>query len=404
MAVDGRPGSEPLRLGYIPLTDCAPLVVALEQGLFRDEGLEVVLSREASWANIRDKVQLGALDGAHMLAPLPLASTLGAAGPPRPMAVPLTLSLNGNTITLAESLCREMQACAGPDEWCYPVPARLLAPVLQARRREGRPRLRFAMVFPFSSHNYQLRYWLAAGGIDPDHDVDLVVIPPQFMAANLDAGRIDGFCAGEPWGSQAVARGLGRILVTSYEVWNNGAEKVLAVTDAWAERHPAELQALVRALLRAGRWLDEPDNRPQAARLLAGYVQADVELLARALAGVLTRAAGEAPCSEPDFLVFHRYCAGFPWCSHGLWYARQMQRCGQVSCPEERLIEAVERTFRTDLYRCAAAGLGWPVPERDWKKEGAHPAAWTLEAAGGAIPMGPDRFLDGLAQPEPAAG
>lgn len=400
--IDRRQRNEPLRLGFIPLTDCAPLVVAEEQGLFRDEGLAVVLSRESSWANIRDKVQLGALDGAHMLCPMPLAASLGAGGPPRPMVAPITLNLNGNTITLAEGLCRQLGLPERGDEGGYPVSARRLQGVVRERARRGAQRLRFAMVFPFSSHNYQLRYWLAAGGIDPDRDVELVVIPPQFMASNLEVGRIDGFCAGEPWGSLAVARGLGRVAVTSYEIWNNGAEKVLAVTRDWAERHPEDLQALVRALARAGRWLDEPGNRAPAARWLARpeYVHADSEVLGAALQGRLRRAPGDVGRATPDFFVFHRYAANFPWHSHGLWYARQMRRWGQVDSDEGTLQAAVEATYRPDLYRAALAGMGWPVPAQDWKREGTHPGPWALSGSDGDIPMGPDRFLDGAAEPE----
>lgn len=391
-----RAAPQALRLGYIPLTDCAPLAVAAEHGHFAAEGLQVRLCREPSWANIRDKVQLGALDAAHMLAPMPLAATLGVDGPPRAMIVPMVLNLNGNAITLATPIHERMTALDPEAMAERPTSARALAAVIAGRRARGERALRLATVYPFSTHNYQLRYWLAAAGIDPDRDVRLRVVPPPLMAAQLEAGRIDGYCVGEPWNSVAVRAGLGRTVITSYELWNNGQEKVLGVTADWAAAHPGALQALLRALLRACRWLDRRGNRAAAARLLVegGYVDAPQPVLAAALTGGF-RYRREGPDSGvDDLLVFHRYAANFPWRSQALWYASQMARWGQVP-PGTDLITAVARSHRPDLFRQAAAGLGYACPQTDHKPEGEHDGAWLLDSGDTVIPMGPDRFFDG---------
>lgn len=387
-----------LRLGFIPLTDCAPLAVARELGFFEEQGLSVTLSREASWANIRDKVQLGALDGAHMLSPMPLAGTLGIAGPCRPMVTAFNLNLNGNAITVSSRLYERMRRVAPAALERRPVTADALRQVIEADRRAGAPVTTFAMVFPVSSHNYQLRYWLASAGIDPDRDVRIVVIPPQFVTANLECGRIDGFCVGEPWNSLAVTGGIGRSLITSYEIWNNGPEKVFSVTEDWARRHPATHLAVLRALLQACRWLDEPGNRPIAARLLSRpeYVDVPEPVLAETLLGRFKEGSGGPVRKLPDFMVFSRYGANFPWRSHGLWFGLQMMRWGQFQ-DYSRLETAVARTYRPDIYRQAADPMGLSMPRDDWKTEGQHGREWLLRAAKDPIPMARDCFFDGRA-------
>ncbi|MBA1148791.1 ABC transporter substrate-binding protein [Ectothiorhodospiraceae bacterium WFHF3C12] len=387
-----------LRLGIIPLTDCAPLVVARELGFFAEQGLDVTLSREASWANIRDKVQLGALDGAQMLGPMPLAGSLGVAGPRKPMVTAFNLSLNGNAITVSrrlhERMCRRDPRAMAQ----RPVTAEALRQIIETDRLAGAPPLTFAMVFPVSNHNYQLRYWLASAGIDPDRDVRIIVIPPQFVASNLECGRIDGFCVGEPWNSYAVSRGIGCSLITSYEIWNNGPEKVFAVTEEWAARHPATHRAVLLALLRACRWLDEPDNRRTAARLLARpeYVGVPESVLTPTLVGRFRDGLDNTVRYLPDFMVFSRYGANFPWRSHGLWFGLQMMRWGQIGDYSE-LEGAVQRTYRPDIYRDAAEAAGLSVPEKDWKTEGLHAQEWLLKAARYPIRMATDRFFDGRA-------
>jgi len=327
-----------LRLGFVPLNDAAPLVVAREKGFFRAEGLGVELSREVSWATIRDKVAAGALDAAHMLSPIPIACTLGLGGEPQPMIAPLALNLNGSAVTLARRLLPAPVAAARDA-------ATALAAVIAARRAAGAPPPTFAVVFPYSMHNYLLRYWLANAGIDPEQDVRITVAPPSRMAGKLAAGELDGFCAGQPWNTLAVDQGVGVIATRASETWRDGPEKVLGVTTAWAERRPEALQALLRAVLRAAAWADAPDNRRELAQILSQpqYVGVDGRLI-------------EASLPET---AFHRGGANAPLPAHAGWALSQMVRWGQA--PGGLDIAAVaRRVYRPDLYDEAAAALGLP--------------------------------------------
>ncbi|TAN78453.1 MAG: nitrate ABC transporter substrate-binding protein, partial [Magnetospirillum sp.] len=267
-----------LKLGLVPLIDAAPLVVAKERGFFAEVGLEVELSREASWASIRDKVAVGALDGAQMLAPLPLAMTLGLSAIRVPMVAGMALNLGGNTITLANALWERMDHAA-------PSSAAALKAVIEADKALGLPPMTFATVYPFSPHAAELRLWMEAGGIDTERDVRLVVVPPPQMIAYLSAGNISGYCVGEPWGSLAVRLGLGHIAATSREIFAGRLEKVFAVTRDWADRHPETHAAVLEALIGAARWCDE--NRCELAELLAQphYLNAPVDALMAPLLG-----------------------------------------------------------------------------------------------------------------------
>jgi len=382
-----------LSLGFIPLTDCAPLVAAQEKGFFREQGLRVSLSRESSWANIRDKVSVGMLDGAQMLAGMPLAAACGLEVS-APLVTALNLDLNGNAITVSHTLYRELLDTKEPALTTPLGSARALKQMIEERRATGDKPLVFAMVSPVSSHNYLLRYWMATAGIDPDRDLSLTVVPPPHMVNYLRAGVISGFCVGEPWNTEAVQTGLGRTLVTSYDLWNNHPEKVLGVTRGWAAAHPNTHQALLRALLQAGAWLDRPDNRREICALLSQgrYVNCPEEVLAQSMTGTFRYAADAEPLARPDFNVFHRYAAGFPWCSHALWLLTQMVRWRQLRKPI-KLAALAESVYRPDLYRQAAAALGLEAPVRDYKVEGIHAGTWgTVEGAG--LELGPDLFFD----------
>jgi NitT/TauT family transport system ATP-binding protein/nitrate/nitrite transport system substrate-binding protein len=335
-------GQARLTLGFVPLNDAAPLVVALERGFFAGEGLEVALSREVSWATVRDKVAAGALDGAHMLAPITLACTLGLGlgGDPQPMIAPMALNRGGAAFTLSRRLTVGFES--GEPK------AAALARVIAERRAAGDPPPVFAVVFPYSMHNYLLRYWLAEAGIDPDRDVRITVAPPSRMASRLAAGELDGFCAGEPWNAVAEDEGVGEVAVRAFEIWRDGPEKVLGVKAEWASANPDVLQRLLRALLRAAAWSDEPENRSQLARLLARpeYVDAASDSIARSL-----------PTTR-----FHQNGANAPLTAHAGWQLSQMIRWGQA--PREIDVRAVaERVYRLDLYNRAAAELGWPPAE-----------------------------------------
>ncbi|MFO1080519.1 MAG: CmpA/NrtA family ABC transporter substrate-binding protein [Reyranellaceae bacterium] len=349
-----------LKVGFIPIIDCAAIVLAEELGAYERQGLEVEIRREVSWANVRDKLALGVLDASHILAPLPLAQTLGVDSVSVPMISAMTLHVNGNALTLSESLWREIEAAVPELASARPLDPRALAAVVAARRAAGQPPLVLASVFPYSVQTYMLRLWLTAGGLDPDRDVRLTVVPPPHTVAHLSGGVIDGYCVGEPWNQQSEALGIGRIALTGPDLWRGMPEKVLGVTEAWAERHPETLKALIKALLEACQWLDEPGNRAEAARLLSSprYLNTPAEVMARTLA-------------RPGFHVFHADAANFPWRSHAEWFLRQMMRWNQA--PAEIDVTAVaDRVYRTDLYRAAAREMGIDCPEIDRLPAGGH--------------------------------
>jgi nitrate/nitrite transport system ATP-binding protein len=384
-----------LSLGFIPLTDCAPLIVAREKGFFARRGLFVELSRESSWANIRDKVCTGMLDGAQMLAAMPLASAVDDRHC-QPMVTALSLDLNGNAITVSRELYGRMLATGEDDLDTARGSARALRQVIEQDRAASRPKLTFAVVYPESSHNYLLRYWMADAGIDPDADVRLTVVPPPQVGHYLRAGLIAGYCVGEPWNTHAVSQGLGRTLITSHDIWNNHPEKVFAVTRTWAQSNPNTHQAVVTALLEACVWLDDPVNRRETCELLSQgrYVNAPVEILEKSLMGTLQFSSDEQPRAAPDYNVFHRYAANFPWRSHALWFLSQMVRWGQLEAIIDH--DAIANTvYRPDVFRAAAAALRLPCPETDYKIEGLHESGWTLAHGEETLAMGPDLFMDG---------
>lgn len=388
--------SNDLRLGFIPLNDAGPLVAAKELGLFEAEGLRVELSREASWANIRDKVAVGALDGGHMLAPMTLAASIGVGGERTPMTVPMSLNLNGSAVTVSTALAEALRAIDPEGMAARPRSAASLARLIAARRAFGERPLTFAVVFPYSMHAYELRYWLASSGIDPDRDIRLVVVPPPRMGERLKAGDIDGFCVTAPWNALAVSQGDGEILVYASDIWRMGPDKVFGVTRAWSEANPEALQAVMRALLRAAAWADEPANRSDLAAMLAqpSYVDAPEAVVRQSLVGSPPYAQGETGSASQDYIIYHRYAASFPWRSHALWFLTQMRRWGQIG-PEVDIRAVAASVYRPELFRRAAARLGHAAPLVDHKAEGGHDAPWELDLATAPIGMAPDRFMDG---------
>lgn len=385
-----------LRLGFIALNDCAPLVVAKELGFFEAEGLRVDLSREASWANVRDKVAVGALDGGHMLGPMTLAASMGVGGERTPMTVPLSLNLNGSAVTVSTALADALREIDPEGMSARPLSAAPLEKLIRARQAKGEPPLTFAVVFPYSMHNYELRYWLAASGINPDKDVRLTVVPPPRMAERLRSGVIDGFCVTAPWNALAVSEGTGEILVYASEVWGVGPDKVFGVTRDWADDHPEALRAVIRAVLRAAAWADAPENRAGLATLLARpeYVNAPEAVVAQSLIGSPPYSAASPGSASLDYIIYHRYAASFPWRSHALWFLSQMLRWGQIG-PEIDLAAVALSVYRPDLFRQAAAEIGEPAPLADEKPEGVHAEPWVLTEASGPIAMAPDLFMDG---------
>ncbi|HBT42417.1 MAG TPA: nitrate ABC transporter [Rhodospirillaceae bacterium] len=356
--------------GIIPLLDCAPLVVAAEFGFAEKYNLRLEISREQSWASIRDKVTIGHLDCAHMLGPMVIASTLGIGHVRTPLIAPMALGLNGNAITVSNNLHDRLIA-AGLNGGDVLSGARALKAVIDADRAAGRPPLTFGVVFPFSAHNYELRGWLAAAGINPDFDLRLVVIPPPLMVANLDQGLIDGFCVGAPWNAVAVEAGVGEIVATKSQIWHNGPEKVLGVRATWAAAHPHTLNALIRALVEAAQWIEQPENRLAVAETLAAphYLGINAPILAQAMAGDLPGRTPDGIISDPDFITFFRDHATFPWRSHAAWFAEQMIRWRQID-QDTDVCALAEQVYRPDFYRNAVRPLGLSLPDADWKSEG----------------------------------
>jgi ABC-type nitrate/sulfonate/bicarbonate transport system substrate-binding protein len=314
-----------------------------------------------SWANVRDKLALGLLDASHILAPLPLAQTLGIDSVNVPMVNVMTLQLNGNALTLSHALWQEIEEAA-PELAAKgaPLDARAIAAVVKRRAAAGRPQLVLASVFPYSVQHYMVRLWLSSGGVDPDRDVRLTIVPPPHTVAHLSGGVVDGYCVGEPWNRQAEALGIGRIALTGPDIWKGMPEKVLGTTESFAANNPETLKALIKALLEAAQWLDDPANRAEAARVLSQprYLNMPAEVMQRTLA-------------LPDFHVFHRQFANFPWRSHADWFLAQMVRWGQVA-PSIDIKATADRVYRTDIYRAAAGEMGVACPAADRLPTGGH--------------------------------
>jgi two-component system, oxyanion-binding sensor len=353
-------------VGFIPLLDCACIAAAAEKGFAAEEGLELTLARETSWANIRDRTIVGHFDAAHMLGPMTIASTLGIGHVKVPMSAPIALGLGGNAITASTRLWEQMVAQGALPGADPLTQGAALRKVVTARSRTGAEPLTFGMVYPFSSHNYELRYWLAAVDIDPDRDVRLVVIPPPFLVDAMRAGQIDGFCVGEPWNSVAVDAGAGAIVTPTTAIWPMSPEKVLGCRTEWTERHPERLAALIRAIYKAAVWCEDRAHHAELARILAEprYIGTPAELLQRALTNSIVLLPGAAPRPLEGFFAPWRHAANFPWTSHALWFYSQMVRWQQIKFSEEHL-SAVSGTYRPDLYREALQPLNVEVPRSD---------------------------------------
>jgi NitT/TauT family transport system ATP-binding protein len=348
---------QPLCIGFIPLVDAAALIVAVDKGFTAAEGLDVTLVREVSWSNVRDKLNIGLFDAAHLLAPVAIASSLGLGHVKVPIVAPFNLGLNGNAITVSPALHGAIMSEISGDRFDPMATALALARVVAARRRSGAEPLTFGMTFPFSTHNYQLRFWMAAGGVDPDEDVRLVVLPPPYMVDSLANGHVDAFCVGAPWNSVAVDLGVGHILHFVSDVLVRAAEKVLAVRQSWSEKNPAVLAALIRAHFRAAEFIEDPQNRAEAARILAQpeRIGVDADVILRTLDGRLKISPDGTMRESSRYLLVGREGAGRPDPVQAAWLYAQMVRWGQASISPEAL-DVAKAVFRPDLYD-AALGL-----------------------------------------------
>ena len=397
-----------LKFGFIKLTDCAPIVIAKEKGFFEDEGLSVEVIAQPNWKTLLDNVISGELDGAHMLSGQPIAATIGF-GTKAHIITAFTMDLNGNGITVSNGVweaMKEAEPALDTPQPAHPISAESLKPLVEETIANGE-KLQMGMVFPVSTHNYEIRYWLAAAGIHPgmytetdiggrtDAQVELSVTPPPMMPATLEAGNIQGYCVGEPWNQQAVAKGIGVPVTTNYDVWKNNPEKVFGVTQAWADENPETMLAVTKALIKAGRWLDETDadgklvNREEAARILSrpDYVGADYDVIKNSMTGFFFfQKTDKRPM--PDFNVFYKYYCTYPWYSDGVWFLTQMRRWGQITeaKPAEWYHEMAQEVYKPEIYLAAAKLLveeGFiDETEVPWDTDGYKPAT--------------DEFIDGV--------
>lgn len=344
-----------LRIGFIPLVDAAALITAVDKGFTAAEGLDVTLVREVSWSNVRDKLNIGLFDAAHLLAPVAIASSLGLGHVRVPIAAPFNLGLNGNAITVSPALHAALMAELDGDRVDPMATSRALARVVAKRRQSGAEPLTFGMTFPFSTHNYQLRFWMAAGGVDPDEDVQLVVLPPPYMVDSLANGHIDAFCVGAPWNSIAVDLGIGHILHFVSDILLSAVEKVLAVRQTWSEAHPDVVAALVRAHLRAAEFIEQPENRPEVARILSSpeRIGVDASVIQRTLDGRLKISPDGTMRESGRYLLVGREAAARPDPVQAAWLYAQMVRWGQTPFRPEAL-KAAMAVFRPDLYDAAS--------------------------------------------------
>lgn len=378
-----------LKFGFIKLTDMAPLAIAKEKGFFEEEGLYVTLEAQANWKVLLDRVIDGELDGAHMLAGQPIGATIGF-GTQAEIVTPFSMDLNGNGITVANHIWEAMKPHVPMKDGkpVHPITADALKPIVEEYKKAGKS-FNMGMVFPVSTHNYELRYWLAAAGISPgfytsdditgtnNAEVLLSVTPPPQMPATLEAETIQGYCVGEPWNQQAVFKGIGVPVTTNYDIWKNNPEKVFGVSKKWAQENPRTLVAITKALIRAGKWLDENNgaNRKEAVEILSRpeYVGADAEVIANSMTGFFEFEKGDKR-EMPDFNVFFRYHATYPYYSDAVWFLTQMRRWGQITEPKsnEWYLQTAKNIYLPEVWREAAgklleAGLLDPtdIPETD---------------------------------------
>ncbi|MEO0413814.1 MAG: CmpA/NrtA family ABC transporter substrate-binding protein, partial [Verrucomicrobiota bacterium] len=394
-----------LKFGFIKLTDCAPLVIAKEKGYFDDEGLSVELEAQGNWKELLNRVINGDLDGAHMLAGQPIGATAGF-GTEAEVLTAYSLDYNGNGITVSNDIWAQMKPNVTKDadgKVVHPISADSLKPIADKAITDGE-KLKMGMVFPVSTHNYEIRYWLAASGISPgfyfdpstsqrdiagflNGDVELSVTPPPQMPQTLEAGTICAYCVGEPWNQQAVFKKIGVPVTTNYDIWKNNPEKVFGVSGEWAKANPNTWIAVTKALIRAGHWLDESwENRDEAAKILSqpNYVGAPYEVIKNSMTGTFEFEPGVDVRKMEDFNVFFRYNASYPYYSDCVWFLTQMIRWGQLTeqKPDAWFDEMAKKIYRPDVYMRAVEEL---LDDGVFEKDVFAPA-YTAQEDGGYKP------------------
>ncbi|KZX52690.1 MAG: NitT/TauT family transport system ATP-binding protein [Afipia broomeae] len=385
--------SEKLTIGFLPLVDACLPILARELGFAEEEGLDLALTRDVTWATVLDRLLYGHTDAAHMLAPLAIATTMGIGRPPQKLAAPFVLGLNGNAITLRTELADAV--CPEPVLGDPAAVGAALAKQAEKAAANGRT-LRFGVVHRHSSHNYMLRYWLSACGIRPDVDIEIVTVAPPFSADALESGEIDGSCVGEPWNSVAVDRGAGRIVLATAQIWRRGVEKVLAVKEARLGERSEAVEGLIRAMRQAGKWFVDPANRESAAAILARpeYLDGSAEIIGRDIADEIVLEAGRGTSSYPDFMFQYNEAANFPWISQAKWlYSQLILWEGKPFDTGDA--ERAGRVFRPDVYRQALRGTGDLLPGASSKVEGSIDGSLAVGAEQGRITLSSNGFFDG---------
>lgn len=340
-----------LDIGIVALTDCAPLVVAKHLGFFEQWGLEVNLHTQYSWATIRDRLQANFLDAAQMLAPMPLASSLGLNGPRFDIITAFNLSMNGNGITLSTELINEIKSVNDGTLPNFPLESLWLKQVIEKRIAAGQAKLKFAAVYPFSCHYYQMRDWLTNAGIDCDNDIEVLIIPPANMTDAMTKGDIDAFCVGTPWNAKAVRANLGCTVITSNDIWQDAPEKVLAVSVEWQQKHPNTFLALMAAVQQACYWLRSHVNRFETALLLQPYLNEPIEVIAPSLMGSCLTGNGLSPREVPAYNRFVSDSANQPSKSQGANLLQKMRDAGQLAdLSDTDTQRALNLVYREDIY------------------------------------------------------
>jgi nitrate/nitrite transport system substrate-binding protein len=354
---DDGPETSTVRFGMIALTDCAPIVIAHEMGFFKKFGIDSIVSKEASWAVIRDKLSLGENQATHMLIGMPFASTMGLAGSPvKPMVVPWLLNRNGQAITLNNKL--KASKIRTPKE---------LKPLVDGAKASGRP-MTFAMTFPPGTHAMWMRYWLASGGIHPDRDVSLITIPPAQMVANMKVDKMDGYCVGEPWNKRAIADGIGFTAVTTQQIWKDHPEKVCAFTEEFATRNPRTVKAILKGLHLASVHLDKLENRRQAAEIIARptYINCPPDIILERLMGKYDYGDGRVE-QDPSYMIYSDRQTNYPHQIYGRWWLTQFRRWGMVKTAPD-YVGVPQRVLRADIYLQAMKELGITVMVQEQQK------------------------------------
>jgi nitrate/nitrite transport system substrate-binding protein len=347
------PEQTEMRFGIIALTDCASIVMAHELGYFKQFGINSIISKEASWAVIRDKLTLGENHATHMLLGMPFASTMGLLGSPvKPMVIPWLLNRNGQAITMANKFKGKVKTAAD------------LKPFIAEAKTKGDPRT-FAMTFPPGTHAMWLRYWLAAGGVHPDKDVTLITIPPPQMVANMKVDKMDGFSVGEPWNARAIADNIGFTVTTSQKIWPDHPEKVCAFTEEFANKNPKTVTAVLKALHLSSTYIDKMENRDKVAEVISrpSYINTPPATIIDRLKGHYDYGDGRKE-EDPNYMIFSNRDCNFPTRTYGHWWLSQFRRWGMVKgAPDYKTIPS--KVLRPDLYTTAMKEMGVKVAAKD---------------------------------------